>query len=444
MCFDKLNELADITFGDCRIPRHYSASTMAEVEKNGAFGESDIIVRTFKGESALNSAVESGAVEVKATTSDELLRSTRVSAKKLGIATYMATSIVGKALKPIYDIKFQPEQIHKRHLLKLLSPISISIACLLSLCWRMGDYGFFRKLLRRTPIRFLWLLTSIIERLSGPGVLRTAKMNAVYLKFGDVQAKNQMARPSLPLVMFRWAVVFFTLFIVTKFLIGHSESIKNVLGFRFHHIGGICILTIAYTVIRSYRLLLITRSIGDIKLGFSKWFKIFIVGRFTNVLAPQLGNMYRAVMLKKHYNLSFHSYISSFAFFAWLDILLNFALALVLMVLIQPGLTIAGVNAGLAIAGLFFSILFLPFVAGRILSLWGPDTGILAKTLAVIKDLLVNMAEQRCNIKLMISVTVLGIVTFGLGVLSFALLFDGIGALIHWTGLRQSSNKSLI
>ncbi len=76
------------------------------------------------------------------------------------------------------------------------------------------------------------------------------------------------------------------------------------------------------------------------KLPFFGWFKIFILGTFLNMVFPQTGNVYRGIQLKRNYNVSYTRYISSYASFAWMDLIMNLFISALIIIFLKPDLQI--------------------------------------------------------------------------------------------------------
>ena len=95
-----------------------------------------------------------------------------------------------------------------------------------------------------------------------------------------------------------------------------------------------------------------------------------LLGRFLNTVIPQLGNLYRGVTLKQNYNISYTRYISSLASFAWMEISINLIFALIIILLTNRQLQIAGIDARLFLSGLVILVIAGPIVADAIIRLF--------------------------------------------------------------------------
>lgn len=97
MCYDHLNEFADISFGDAWLP---------EVVKQRK-GETIVITRTEKGENLIQKAKEEGVIEVKEVSRTILMQAQKFNQKKknwLEAHLYVA-KLFGGAV-PSYYVKY--------------------------------------------------------------------------------------------------------------------------------------------------------------------------------------------------------------------------------------------------------------------------------------------------------------------------------------------------
>lgn len=166
LCFDKLNELADITFGDCRIPRHYGVKKLADAYRPDNLGKSDVIIRTEQGENALKAAIDHGVVDVDPSTPDEIVTTTKVIEKKLGVNSYSLKARIRGRPVPKYDIRFVPRSISRRFLLCFLTPLSLATSSILAFSNSMTGCKVFHRMMRRIPLRVLRVITGLLDKIN--------------------------------------------------------------------------------------------------------------------------------------------------------------------------------------------------------------------------------------------------------------------------------------
>ncbi len=168
-------------------------------------------------------------------------------------------------------------------------------------------------------------------------------------------------------------------------------------------------------------------KLGGRRLSLFKWIKISVVGRMANYMVPKSGAVYKAHVLKSDYELSYYDFINSYAFFSWLTICLNIAVATLLIFLFLPDLQFGNFLA-LPVLGLLLLILVVaPFVARHTLKLFSVRNiyinMLLQKTMGVFKTMLVYGKDFR----LMVELVGLTFIKICLNILFFFFLFTKIG-----------------
>jgi len=101
---------------------------------------------------------------------------------------------------------------------------------------------------------------------------------------------------------------------------------------------------------------------GAPKISEFVWFRLTSVGQFLNLFGP-LGNVYRAVVLKREHGVSYTSYASALFAFVWLDTLMAFLIAFVVIAVLEPGLALFGYPALLVLFVVMSGAALAPVVA---------------------------------------------------------------------------------
>src|SRR4030042_949442 len=150
---------------------------------------------------------------------------------------------------------------------------------------------------------------------------------------------------------------------IAGFFYTNRNSLSIVFTMNFTTLSAVAMFWLCYMLVHSWRLQLILQKCSGRKIAFRQWFKILVLGNFLNLVFSQLGNVYRGVRLKKEYDISYTSYIASFASFAWMDTCMNLVLGIVIILLIQPDLKISSLPASLLLAIFCTVIIILPVAA---------------------------------------------------------------------------------
>ena len=166
LCFDKFNEFSDISCGDCRIPKHYNAKTMEQVNFK-SLGKSDIVVRTARGKIIMDNLIKENKIDIEDAEINDMIRSVGPAEKKLGVNynSDFIRKIGGYA--PNYGIKFlmnDPDKPNKQTNKQIRHEnFSRLIAINYYLSHSLNKYKLFRAILKRTPSKILYYLTRLTE-----------------------------------------------------------------------------------------------------------------------------------------------------------------------------------------------------------------------------------------------------------------------------------------
>ncbi len=167
----------------------------------------------------------------------------------------------------------------------------------------------------------------------------------------------------------RWALVFACTAYIIRFFIKNVDDFKLLGKLQPGTILAIAALAIIGHVIFCFRFQMVLKKCSGTSVPFFHWFRIMILGRFLTLLAPQAGNIYRSISLKKHYHIPHTRYASSFFSFVWMDACVNLILAILIVLIVQPQLSIGEIGAVYLLAGTFAVILVAPILAEVVLRL---------------------------------------------------------------------------
>lgn len=146
-CFDKLNELADVSFGDAWLTRFKGANK----------GMSMLITRTKAGEEIVHRAIEKRIIKAQRVPVKDVIEAQKPEEKKLLLKTYLGASrLVGVGI-PEYDVEFSKAS----HNTKIGEPIAYVDYVLSNI--PCNPFAF--KLLRNTPLIVLETIAFLRRRM---------------------------------------------------------------------------------------------------------------------------------------------------------------------------------------------------------------------------------------------------------------------------------------
>ena len=235
--------------------------------------------------------------------------------------------------------------------------------------------------------------------------------------------------------LLRGIVLAACLLYLVDFFRSNQEQLALLLRFQASHLFVVSILFVLYFFVYSYRFQLVVEACSGQDLRFVAWFKLVVIGRFLNGLLPQAGNVYRTVRLKQDFGVTHTAYATGLASYGWLDIAMNFGVALLLVSIYQVPIAFWGYPADVILAASLALVVLLPFVLHLILRMRAPGkntVGFLEDRLqAVVRGTVASVRDLR-------HLTVyagLGLILFGLMAGVFYLLFLGSGTELDVTRL---------
>jgi len=182
LCIDKLNEFADISFGDCRIPRHYEAKTLEEASYRNNPGKSDVIVRSDRGYELIDAARREGLIALSPTNWEEIISTTATSEKKLGYSTFSRIATRARRGVPFYGVTYVParetERAHMNRTRVRFITLSFSLFDLFS--DQLRKHHLYRSLLQRMRHSLMEYLNLRRQRHLSYCKFRNSPLRAMY------------------------------------------------------------------------------------------------------------------------------------------------------------------------------------------------------------------------------------------------------------------------
>ncbi len=170
----------------------------------------------------------------------------------------------------------------------------------------------------------------------------------------------------LAVPVIRWLIAIVCAVYVIHIFRSNWESFRQALNIDRDTLLLLSAVTVLTQLIASVRFQQVMEKCSQVQLTVFAWFRIFVVGRFLNLFAPQAGNVYKSVILKRSHGISYTDYASSFFGFAWMDVSFHLLVGLMIVQLLEPDLALAEVSAVylislalLLVGGLPFALLYL-------------------------------------------------------------------------------------
>lgn len=228
----------------------------------------------------------------------------------------------------------------------------------------------------------------------------------------------------------RWVLAIFCLTYIVWFFTQNTDELATVS--RLHPLSIIAITCLAVLshVIYSYRFRIILRKCSGSAVPFWPWLKIVLLGRFLTAFAPQAGNIYRSVCLKKKYQVPYTRYASSFFSFAWMDTCLNILYTIAVVLAVKPDLRLTNFNALYLLIILTIAVAAIPVILVLIFQTIRFRNNRLAWLHAKLSEMLTVSVSSVKDPAYMLKIILTGIIAFAntLAVLYLCFLSIGIPA----------------
>jgi uncharacterized membrane protein YbhN (UPF0104 family) len=167
----------------------------------------------------------------------------------------------------------------------------------------------------------------------------------------------------------QWGLAVFCVLWVAWYFFHNRQDLGLFLSLRPATVLILLVLFTLHLWLYSLQFYFVLRQCVHKPLPFIAFFKTIILGRFLSSVAPQAGAVYRAVYLKRKFDISYTRYVSGFFCFLWIDAAMNILFSAVIFGYFDPAFHIRQISIWWILLGLavvwFLPILF-EFLFGRI------------------------------------------------------------------------------
>lgn len=165
----------------------------------------------------------------------------------------------------------------------------------------------------------------------------------------------------------QWLIASVCVLGIIWFFAKNKEKISLLLEIDTVCIAKLIALTLAGHLIYTFRFQLVLEKCGKKKIPIPELVRIVILGRYLSTFIPQAGNLYRGIVLKSDYGISYTRYASSFLSFTWLEICFNLLLALAVSTVGPYTPRFGKLHASIVLGAIFFCVAILPVLAKTLL-----------------------------------------------------------------------------
>jgi uncharacterized protein (TIRG00374 family) len=230
----------------------------------------------------------------------------------------------------------------------------------------------------------------------------------------------------------------------------NPEPLRHLADVAPQTLAALAAITLLNQALIAARFALVVEHCAQAKVPATTWFRLTMVGNFLNLFVPQLGNVYRALVLKREHKVAYATYTTGLFAFVWLDLLTGVGVALVVIAVLDHGLQVAGVPALALLAGACVLLLVAPFVAGAMLRALHIEHAFAARMQARLSTLLATSTSVLRRPALLLAFTAINVSAAAIQVVALWLAFHAIGAdvdgatMVMFQVLLKLSNQFVI
>jgi uncharacterized membrane protein YbhN (UPF0104 family) len=159
----------------------------------------------------------------------------------------------------------------------------------------------------------------------------------------------------------RWAIGVLCVIWVGRYFYNHREYLRLFTSLSAPMVVVLLGLAAVHLLLYALQFYLVLRSCARQFISFFVFFKTIILGRIFSNIAPQGGNVYRAVYFKYKFGISYTHYLSGFFCFLWIDAAMNIVLSAVIFGIFSPTFHVKQISIWWLLSALT-AMWFLPII----------------------------------------------------------------------------------
>lgn len=233
----------------------------------------------------------------------------------------------------------------------------------------------------------------------------------------------------------RWLLAALLMGFAIRLLSSEEGAVERLLQTPPHVLASLALLVTLNQVLMSMRFSLAVSQAGGGGVPATAWFRLTSVGQFLNLFVPQLGNIYRGVALKREFGIAYMSYASGLLSFVWLDMVMGFVTAFVVIAIFDPHLELQGFPALLSLAVVVVGLISAPFLIARLVRLVPLGEGRAARIQERMHTLLATASRSLQRPKFLLRFFIVNVLAAGVHVAVLWLAFGVANAKIPVSGL---------
>jgi uncharacterized membrane protein YbhN (UPF0104 family) len=142
----------------------------------------------------------------------------------------------------------------------------------------------------------------------------------------------------------RWVLAALLIVLTVRLIAVNPTPFLELAHVQAHVLVAMVGLMVLNQWLTSRRFQLVMRHCAGVELSAGRWFQLTSVGQFLNLFVPQLGHVYRGVVLQREAGLSYSAYTAGLFVFFWFELLVGIALAAAVVAAHDPGFRLGGIH----------------------------------------------------------------------------------------------------
>jgi uncharacterized membrane protein YbhN (UPF0104 family) len=228
--------------------------------------------------------------------------------------------------------------------------------------------------------------------------------------------------------LIRWVLGLSLIAIVLWLVWADPEPLLRLRTIQAEVLAGFALLVALNQLLMSRRLALAVEQCGGHGASAFTWFRLTSVAQFLNLFVPQLGNVYRAVVLKRDHGIAYMVYASGLFAFVWLDLVMGFGIALLVVLTLEPELRLAGVSAPALLGGTTVLLGLAPLLLARGFKALPLGSGLVARLQLGATSLLGAAGSAMANPRFLLRFFAINLLVTVTHVATLWLAFQAVGA----------------
>ena len=167
-----------------------------------------------------------------------------------------------------------------------------------------------------------------------------------------------------------WLLLVLAVIATVILVVARGEDLQSLRDVQPGFLALLLVMQVVYLGVQSARFHVVLVRFAEQRVGFWAWMRMFVIGRFLNLFIPHAGNVYRAVEVRRRFDVRIQDFLVAFINTPWLAMILNYAFGALFVGLLAGDVVVAGWPLWLLLTAAMVVTSLAPLVALSILPLF--------------------------------------------------------------------------